>query len=415
MAAPEQAAPEQAVPTAAAQQPLQADQMVYDRPPWAVDFIPQLARAPRPVRVLSPCVGVNAPERAARELEFPWQSAGDYDINPVLRPALTKLTKAPQLLFVGARQGSVVHVPLNSLDLEVDGIVSGPPCPPFSSMGKRLVEMDARSSVFVSVCLWIIHLATHGKLAWFILENVAGILKRKRGENTTFADWFMAEMARDLPTGWEVLLHQHNSKQCLLPQSRPRCFFVGTAPRMRSTPFQRRVLSAAPRSWPDVDIISFLDQVAAPDDWDELSLRQKINVEEQLEQFHIACAAPGSTCAGTVAVVDVARDPLRSIDSKFTVGGTRTLRTNCSHLWILPSPRWQSVFGQRGRRLNRAEKCRVAGIVPGSLSELAEPDLDIAVGNTIPVPLIGVVLAPVLRAWAQMERDALMGGHGNPA
>ena len=229
--------------------PLECDGLVHSRPQWVLDFLPHLANPPRPVKVLSPCVGVNAPERAVRELEFPWESVGDYDINPALRPALAKFTNAPDKLLVGRRQGSVLNVDVCDLDPETDGIVSGPPCPPFSSMGKRLVELDARSSVFVAVCTWILHLSRKCRLTWFIIENVSGITKRKKGTDTSFSEWFLSEMMRELPAGWHVELVQHNSAQCLLPQSRPRCFFVGSAAPLRATPFQRRVLSMAVPSW----------------------------------------------------------------------------------------------------------------------------------------------------------------------
>ena len=126
-----------------------------------------------------------------------------------------------------------------------------------------------------------------------------------------------------------------------------------------------------------------------------------------MEQYRELCHDPNcEKAARTVGVVDIARDPLKGVDSKIAVGCVRTLRTNNSHLWLLPSPQLEATFGDRGRRLNRDEKCRLAGLVPESLSELDEPDLEIAIGNTIPVPLVGVVLAPVLRAWAHMERSA---------
>jgi len=321
---------------------------------------------------------------------------------------LAKLTNAPDKLLVGRRQGSVLNVDVRDLDPETDGIVSGPPCPPFGSMGKRLVELDARSSVFVAVCMRILHLSRNGRLTRFIIENVSGVAKRKKGASASFAERSICEMMRDLPAGWHIEPIQHNSAQCLLPQSRPRCFFVGIAASLRATPFQRRVFSMAVPSWGEVDIVHFSSPVASPDDWRSLSLRQQTNVLEYLEQYRELCRDPNcEKAARTVGVVDIARDPLKGVDGKIAIGGVRTLRTNNSHLRLLPSPQLEATFGERGRRRNRDEKCRLAGLVPESLSELDEPpDLEIAIGNTIPVPLIGVVLAPVLRAWAHMERSA---------
>jgi hypothetical protein len=257
-----------------------------------------------------------------------------------------------------------------------------------------LIELDQRSSVFVTVCLWILHLVKFGRLSWFILENVPGIRKRKKGVATSFADWFLSEMSSELPDGWRVTVVEHNSMHCLLPQSRDRVFFVGTAPRLRQTALQRRVLDAAPFKHPSVDILHFLDQSSSDDDWGGLTLRQQVNVLHQLSEFR-----QDLSVIARVGVVDIARDPLREMDSKIQVGGTRTLRTNCSHLWILPGQLLVPTFGPRGRLLNRAEKCRISGIVPSSLASLSAAEVDTAVGNTIPVPLVGHILYPVLRAW----------------
>ena len=374
--------------------PLDVDAVIFPQPSWAQPFAPYLSSSPRPVRVISPCVGVNAPERAAREMGMAWHSCGDYDVNCSLRGPLQLLAADPSTVHAGARAGDVLRLDINTLDLTADGLVSGPPCPPFSTIGSRMLELDPRSCVFLSVAAWIIHLITHGRLSWWILENVPGIRKRRRGEDSSFGDWFMREMRQSLPAGWSVSLVEHNSALCCLPQSRDRIFFVGTSPNLRRTPLQRRVLLQPPLTRPRVDIIHFLDKVERPGDFESLTLRQQVNVLEQLKNYR-ASASEGST----VGIVDVARDPLRNMDSKARDGGTRCLRTNCSHLWILPSPSCEAWFGPRGRFLSREEKCRVAGIVPSSLRALSDAAVDTAVGNTIPVPLVGHIMYAVLRAW----------------
>lgn len=195
--------------------------LVHNAPAWAAPLRDHLSHCARPVKVLSPCVGVNAPERAAREMGMPWESTGDFDSNIALHSSLHKFSKNASRLHVGPRAGDVTLISLKDLPLDTDGVVSGPPCPPFSSIGARLVDADPRSSVFVSVALWIIHLATHGNLMWFVIENVAGILKRKRGSSESFAEWFVREMLAQLVDGWEIDVRQYNSDKCLLPQSRP--------------------------------------------------------------------------------------------------------------------------------------------------------------------------------------------------
>ena len=355
--------------------PLHADTDVYHEPHWSDQFRHLLSQAQRPVKVISPCAGLNAPERAAREMQMPWQSLGDYEINEDLATTLERLSQDKSSLHVGRVRGDVLQVSIDSLSLEADGLISGPPCPPFSTIGKRLIDLDCRSAVFLTICAWIIHLASKGSLSFFVLENVIGILKRKKGEPESFAVWFVREILHQLPGGWDVSVVQHNSCLCMLPQSRPRCFFVGTSAAMRATAFQRRVLQAPLPEMPRVDILDFLDKTSCDADWDALSIRQQMNLLQHLDEFK-STGSPSS-----VGVIDVARDPNKTIDSTVSHGCTRTLRTNCSHLWLVPGEELKAVFGERGRKVNRHEKCRFAGLVPSSCADLTDAQLEKAVGH----------------------------------
>lgn len=181
---------------------------------------------------------------------MPWMSVGDWEVNPALLAALLPLCHERSRLHCGPSEGDVLRVALQDLDLSADGLVSGPPCPPYSSIGHRLLELDPRSSVFVAIALWCVHLAQHGSLAFFVLENVEGIMRKRKQDAESFGEWFCREMASAMPSGWEIKVQHHNSRVCMLPQSRPRVFFVGTSPAMRADRCQRRVLSAPLLSWP---------------------------------------------------------------------------------------------------------------------------------------------------------------------
>ena len=110
--------------------PLDVEGMVYDRPAWATKGASFLASIPwgEPVRVASPCVGLNAPHRSAMELQCPWQSVDMFDVNPVLRGALAELLPGAEV-HCGRAEGDITRVPLEQL-CACDGLVSGPPCPP---------------------------------------------------------------------------------------------------------------------------------------------------------------------------------------------------------------------------------------------------------------------------------------------
>ena len=79
-----------------------------------------MRQAPRPVKIISPCVGINAPERAAREMEMPWESCGDYEINRYLGPTLCYLAQDISKVHVGPRTGNILDVQLVDLDLGPD-------------------------------------------------------------------------------------------------------------------------------------------------------------------------------------------------------------------------------------------------------------------------------------------------------
>ena len=175
-------------------------------------------------------------------MDLLWETAGHWDINSALRSTLALLSRSPARLHVGPRSGDVQSVDINSLHKSADGVIAGPPCPPFASIGKELSVLGSRSSVFVAICKWISYLAEHGRLSFFILENVAWILTKRKAESRSFADWLVDELCHDLPDGWSIQIVPHSSAKCLLPQSRPRVLFVGTAPCLRSTRRLRRIV-----------------------------------------------------------------------------------------------------------------------------------------------------------------------------
>ena len=196
--------------------------------------------------------------------------------------------------------------------------------------------------MFLTVATWIIHLSKHN-LKFYILENVPGIMKRKQGEDASFGDWFKSEMLTAMPH-WTVSIVLHNSVHCLVPQSRPRCFFVGLAPMMRKLPIQRRILGQPPKQFPEVNLINFLDKTKSDDDFKGLTTRQQLNVEAQLATFRQAVGDKDE-----VGICDIARDPMKKFCSDISYGRTYTLRTNCKFLWVLPSESLENVLGARGR------------------------------------------------------------------
>ena len=161
-------------------------------------------------------------------------------------------------LSLGPVLGDITRVVPSSLE-QSDGLVSGPPCPPYSDMGGKLAEHDPRSRVFDNVCDFINDLAERG-VWWFAIENVLGILKRRAGQEP-FGQTFKARMFAALPS-WQIEVWTENSLSHGVPQSRRRVFFIGTSQWMRRTALQRRLLKAGPLRSPTVSLLDCLDKVS---------------------------------------------------------------------------------------------------------------------------------------------------------
>ncbi len=112
-----------------------------------------------PIRVASPCLGLDSPCRATRALGMPWRSTNMYDIRADLRPALEQVHGPDARMHLGPRAGDISLVDVNDLE-DSDALVSGPPCPPFSAIGKRMASHDHRTTVFFVVLQWVSHLTT---------------------------------------------------------------------------------------------------------------------------------------------------------------------------------------------------------------------------------------------------------------
>ena len=260
---------------------------------------------------------------------------------------------------------------------------------------------------FFTVILWVLHLAEHGALSFFVLENVAGIMFKRKGAETSFGQWVLSEFRSCLPRGWEVDAIRLNSINCGLPQNRDRVFFVGTSPSLRAAPYERRVLREAAPLITQPPLLSFLDATRCDTDYEQLTHLQKRNVDRHLQNYlQLLSSQPGLP---QLAIIDCERqpdNPSNHFDTKVAVGFVRTLRTKSASVWVLAAPSLHGVFGDRGRRLTREEKIRCCGFEPSRLSALSDSEAMHAIGNAIPPPLAGHVLFPLVRAWAYTAVEA---------
>ncbi|QLE45138.1 DNA cytosine methyltransferase (plasmid) [Nostoc sp. C052] len=100
---------------------------------------------------------------------------------------------------------------------EVDGIIAGLPCPPFSLAGKRLASQDERNlfgEFFRIIC--------DIRPKWAIVENVPGLITAESGEFFRSVLWQFAQMGFDVE--WGVL----SASQVGAVHKRERIWFIAT-------------------------------------------------------------------------------------------------------------------------------------------------------------------------------------------
>ena len=130
-----------------------------------------------------------------RELKVPFVPRNVYEFNSQLMPALKLLCPSESHRF---HCEDLLKVGLGDLE-QCEGLVAGPPCPPWSSLGARASEWDSRADVFKRVVEWIFVLSA-GSLKWFVLENVCGIMARSRKDAAagSFLDKVLAKLREGL-------------------------------------------------------------------------------------------------------------------------------------------------------------------------------------------------------------------------
>ena len=210
-------------------------------PDWAQPYQPLLARwrqASITTKVLLPCAGMDAPGHALKTLGVAFHAFA-WDIDPSVGPLLNRVHRSGVDVAAGPIHGDIMRVPLSKFP-DVNLLVAGPPCPPWSSMGSGDSFNDPRAQVFWKVCDIIEEQAKRERQGdwkdafWgFILENVEGILNvsadsRAQGSEMSPMDYIMASLMARLGEGWRLELQVMHSSDWGLPQKRSRPYLRGT-------------------------------------------------------------------------------------------------------------------------------------------------------------------------------------------
>lgn len=186
----------------------------------------RLPHTARPLELALLCGGIDAPGHFLHQNKVNWFPKYFYDTADFLAGPLSLLHSADVLqeFCLGPEKGDLLGLDVCSM-ARVDGIVSGPPCPPFSSIGSRKCTLDPRESVFSKVTEVINH---QGKLGcfFFIIETVPGI-SHQVNQQPSYLDQWLVRLSTESPM-WRVQVFTLNSQEFCLPQSRQRIYILGT-------------------------------------------------------------------------------------------------------------------------------------------------------------------------------------------
>ena len=185
--------------------------------PWHVGN--GFRRKRKALTLLLPCAGFESPGRSMTELNMPYEVKGAWEVAAgpckVLRSMYAK--RPDRVNFhCGPRDGDICSVNPKSLP-DAEGLISGPPCPPFSSIGKIGGWQDPRGKILLRILKWLRVLVRRGCLRFFILENVVCILRAKLR--------FLLQLREVLRPEWHVEVLRMNAEST--GQSRKRVYIVG--------------------------------------------------------------------------------------------------------------------------------------------------------------------------------------------
>ena len=127
-------------------------------------------------------------------------------------------------LHLGKKRGNILEVGLDKLE-PVDILIMGPPCPPWSSAGKRRSDDDARATVFHRCLQWAIHFIKSTGLLVLLIENVPGILHDVEDHGNFYM--LVIERLREVVPEFLFDIQVATCEDYMLPQTRKRAYIRG--------------------------------------------------------------------------------------------------------------------------------------------------------------------------------------------
>ena len=305
-------------------------------------------------------------------------------------------------LHLGSREGDVVAVPLGSLVVPVDILLSGPPCPPWSAAGCRRGRNDARADVFTVVMRWTVHLIKAGGLLAVVIENVPGI-----NQDLQECSYFLARVIEALNIECPEFVWRFrtiNTEEYAIPHHRERVYLRGL----------RRIVAggAMPASLPpfgNARLEEFLDMTVPNAKRDSLGGNRRVNLRHI--EVRVRCLlARGAIKPGQIACVPIDRAVHKVYGCPIFLDRCPTLTTRNWYLFVFSVEDLDKV--DRLRRLFRyltpLERLRLQGCPDSDRNSLSFVAARHAAGNAFSSCAMAAQLGPLIDAMGGMPAGSLL-------
>ena len=147
---------------------------------------------------------------------------------PYLENHLTQLGMDTKdiILNLGKQAGNLMNVPLSTIaQSKVDLLVTGPPCPPWSSCGKKQGLQYPKAKEFIRIFQWALVMIKCCGLMGLVIENVVGITYETNGREPVVSRFM--ELMKNLCPEFSFVVDIAKAVDYQCPQTRVRVFIRG--------------------------------------------------------------------------------------------------------------------------------------------------------------------------------------------
>ena len=205
--------------------------------------------------------------------------------------------------------------------------------------------------------------------------------------------------------GWAPLtIWTHNLREAPSPAPRGRCFITSYSKQFLEV--IGNVLPEKPLKHPAANLTDFLDDCSQEVDLETLGEMQRKHVKAWNDIFNDQCRNEFA-----LGIVDLARRPTAKFNAYISQNFSPIFTTKNDKLLAMKTATAESAkTAGHGRVLTLKERAAMQGYLLSSFPAMSDRQVMNAMGETLPVNLAGVMLQPVMKAWATYESRLIESG-----